>query len=82
MLFNPDKTPQNVGSFLSEPTEVVDTAFVRDSYQYENRSDRFRLKDRSFVRQYAHLYAERLWSMRSNVVEAAKSKWGKLTVDG
>lgn len=76
MLFNPDKTPQNVGSFLSEPTEVVDTAFVRDSCQYENRSDRFRLKSRNFVRQYAHLYAERLWSMRNKVVEAAKSKWG------
>jgi hypothetical protein len=40
MLFNADKTPQNVGSFLSEPTEVVDTAFVRDNCQYENRSDR------------------------------------------
>jgi DNA polymerase delta subunit 2 len=78
MLFNADKTPQNVGSFLSEPTEVVDTAFVRDNCQYENRSDRFRLKSRNFVRQYAHMYAERLWSMRNKVVEAAKSKWGKL----
>ncbi|XP_070581027.1 DNA polymerase delta subunit 2-like isoform X2 [Ptychodera flava] len=62
-------------SLLSEPVEQQ-VEFQRPSCSYENLSERFRLKDPSFSRQYAHLYAERLLSMRPMLVKACKNKWG------
>eukprot|EP00061_Rhincodon_typus_P015191 g42726.t1 len=43
---------------------------------YENRSGSFRLGERSFQRQYAHIYAVRLVQMRPMVEERARKKWG------
>ncbi|XP_076073903.1 DNA polymerase delta subunit 2-like [Mytilus galloprovincialis] len=77
MLLNPEKGTTNVGKLLTEPTESSDADYVRSDCKYEDLSERFRLKSKNFSRQYAHLYAERLWSMRDKVVDAAKSKWGK-----
>ncbi|XP_002738996.1 DNA polymerase delta subunit 2-like [Saccoglossus kowalevskii] len=62
-------------SLLGEPTEDQ-AEFQRQSCSYKNLSDRFRVKNRSFSRQYAHLYAERLLSMRPMLTRAAKKKWG------
>ncbi|XP_077980348.1 DNA polymerase delta subunit 2-like [Glandiceps talaboti] len=62
-------------SLLKEPTEEQ-VEFQRPSCSYENLSDRFRLRDSSFSRQYAHVYAERLLSMRPMLTKAAKNKWG------
>jgi DNA polymerase delta subunit 2 len=43
--------------------------------KYENISQRFILKQKSFEYQYAPLYAERLNSMRKDVKAAAQLKW-------
>ncbi|GCC40173.1 hypothetical protein chiPu_0024108 [Chiloscyllium punctatum] len=43
---------------------------------YNNRSGCFRLGERSFQRQYAHIYAARLMQMRPLVEESARKKWG------
>ncbi|XP_072167647.1 DNA polymerase delta subunit 2-like [Diadema setosum] len=51
--------------------------FQRPSCQYENLSSRFELKNRSFQRQYAHLYAERLSCMRPRLLKVAQEKWGR-----
>ncbi|XP_041363525.1 DNA polymerase delta subunit 2-like [Gigantopelta aegis] len=63
-------------NLLSEPSEKNES-FERVPSAFENHSERFQIKDRNFTRQYAHLYAERLWSFRPNIVQAAKDKWGK-----
>lgn len=44
--------------------------------EWFNLSDRFLLKNRNFEVQYAHLYAERLGSMRKSVTQAAENRWG------
>ena len=68
-------------SLLSEPSEQTDSeCFERVSCDFKNLSERFLIKDRNFSRQYAHLYAQRLWSFRPNIVQAAKDKWGKISV--
>ncbi|XP_043537291.1 DNA polymerase delta subunit 2 [Chiloscyllium plagiosum] len=43
---------------------------------YNNRSGCFRLGERSFQRQYAHIYAARLMQVRPLVEESARKKWG------
>ncbi|XP_060712710.1 DNA polymerase delta subunit 2 [Hemiscyllium ocellatum] len=43
---------------------------------YSNCSGCFRLGERSFQRQYAHIYAARLMQMRPLVEESARKKWG------
>lgn len=44
---------------------------------YKNLSSRFLLKDRSFGRQYAPYYANRLKLMKKKIETRAISKWGK-----
>ncbi|XP_038064247.1 DNA polymerase delta subunit 2-like [Patiria miniata] len=61
-----------------ESTDNV--TFQRPSSTYENLSTRFLQKDRNFQRQYAHLYAERLCSMRPRLLETAKRRWGESVV--
>lgn len=55
------------------------TSHKQASHETEwiNLSDRFLLKSRSFDVQYAHLYAERLGTMRKLVTAAAENRWGK-----
>ncbi len=48
----------------------------RSSCSYENKSERFFLKERNFERQYAHIYAVRLLEMRKRVEKAALQRWG------
>lgn len=50
---------------------------TRREAKYVNNSERFELKVKQFKRQYAHIYASRLWTMRSKLQMAATSKWGK-----
>ncbi|XP_056457596.1 DNA polymerase delta subunit 2 [Gadus chalcogrammus] len=44
---------------------------------YTPCSERFRLGDRSFNRQYAHIYAARLMQMTPGLIERAKQRWGE-----
>lgn len=50
--------------------------FVRCESKYVNNGERFVLKEKHFKRQYAHIYASRLWTMRARVEEAARKRWG------
>ncbi|WAQ97312.1 DPOD2-like protein [Mya arenaria] len=49
---------------LSNPSEEFSST-ERSSPQIVDCCERFRLKDRNFMRQYAHLYSERLVTMRA-----------------
>lgn len=60
---------------LSKPSHTHKTC-ERQSGKFSDCSDRFLLKDKSFSRQYAHLYAERLWEVRPKVEASAREKWG------
>lgn len=42
---------------------------------YKNFSDKFRLREKNYSRQYAPLYAERLMTMREDVKRSALKKW-------
>lgn len=64
---------------LSEPSnqeeeEVERIERATCSYSYE--SERFLLKERSFSRQYAQIYAVRIMAMRKKLAAAARRKWG------
>jgi hypothetical protein len=48
--------------------------------EWINLSDRFLLGNRSFDVQYAHLYAERLGSMRKMMIKAAENHWSLLFI--
>ncbi|ESO89002.1 hypothetical protein LOTGIDRAFT_106607 [Lottia gigantea] len=47
-----------------------------NSSNFQDHNERFKLKGRSFSRQYAHLYSERLLTMKPKLIKAAKEKWG------
>lgn len=51
--------------------------FTRYEAKFINNSERFLLKEKQYKRQYAHIYASRLWTMRAKLLEAASSRWGK-----
>ena len=66
---------------LSEPSthdgeELSDERIERATCSYSNESDRFVLKERSFSKQYAQIYAVRIMAMRKKVAAAARRKWG------
>ena len=66
---------------LSEPSthdgdELSDERIERTTCSYSNESDRFVLKERSFSKQYAQIYAVRIMAMRKKVAAAARRKWG------
>lgn len=78
MYYSSAPKPEHVGGFLHKPNQNNgDVEFQRTDSHYEDKSERFILKDKNFVRQYAHLYAERLWTMRGKLEKAARNKWGK-----
>lgn len=52
-------------------------SLTRCEAKYVNNSERFELKEKQFKRQYAHIYASRLWMMRAKVQKAATAKWGR-----
>ncbi|KAM8973446.1 DNA polymerase delta subunit 2 [Pelodytes ibericus] len=61
---------------LTPPSEVSSTFNRVSNNHYSNRSEIFRLGDRNFSRQYAHIYATRLLQMRPLLIERAKQRWG------
>jgi len=65
-----------VGSLMSND-EVNDITLTRLEHDYENHSDKFLIKEKNYQRQYAHVYAARLWSMRPKLELTAKKKFGK-----
>jgi hypothetical protein len=60
--------------------KVIECPTIQKQPTYEtewiNLSDRFLLINRTFDVQYAHLYAERLGSMRKMVTKSAENHWG------
>ncbi|XP_068130855.1 DNA polymerase delta subunit 2 isoform X1 [Hyperolius riggenbachi] len=61
---------------LTSPSEVSSTFTRVCNAHYANCSKHYRLGERSFTRQYAHIYATRLLQMRPILEERAKKKWG------
>ena len=65
------------GRLLSEPSGEPET-YTRSAADFTNHSERFVLpQGRTFQRQYAHIYASRLFNMRPKLEESAKKKWSK-----
>lgn len=75
-----DLSAQKQGpSLLCRPdSEQHGPVFDRTSLAYSRCSDLYQVGDRSFSRQYAHIYAARLMQMRPLLSERARQKWGKL----
>ncbi|XP_046387214.1 DNA polymerase delta subunit 2 [Ischnura elegans] len=61
-------SPSNLGKF--------DSVFERTKSEYKDLNDRFRLKSKEYVRQFAHIYAVRLCKMRKILEDRSKEKWG------
>lgn len=75
-----DLSAQKQGSsLLCHPdSEQHGPVFDRTSLAYSRCSDQYKVGERSFSRQYAHIYAARLMQMRPLLSERAQQKWGKL----
>ncbi|XP_067251327.1 DNA polymerase delta subunit 2 [Chanodichthys erythropterus] len=58
------------------PPGSEEPVFDRQQPSYSGCSERFRLGERSFSRQYAHIYATRLMQMRHILTDRATEKWG------
>ncbi|CAF1605062.1 unnamed protein product [Adineta ricciae] len=73
----PASTVKAVLSPKKPTAAVVPTIQRKPTHETEwiNLSDRFLLNNRNFDVQYAHLYAERLGSMRKIVTKAAENRW-------
>ncbi|XP_003977449.2 DNA polymerase delta subunit 2 [Takifugu rubripes] len=73
-----DLSGQKQGQCLLSPPLFEDQApvFERTSSRYCPRSERYTVGERSFSRQYAHIYAARLMQMKPLLSEAAQQKWG------
>ena len=75
MEYSLNPSAKRVEGFLSVPTGE-ESNYERKSCEFVDKSDRFRLKDRNFMRQYAHLYSERLMTQRPVLEATARKKWG------
>lgn len=77
-----DLSGQKQGQCLLSPplSEDQGPLFERTSSRYCPRSERYSVGERSFSRQYAHIYAARLMQMKPLLSEAAQQKWGKLAL--
>ncbi|NXH18070.1 DPOD2 polymerase, partial [Bucco capensis] len=74
-MFSVQAAPTAQG-LLAPPSSKAST-FVRVPVSaYTDCSQPFRLGERSFSRQYAHIYAARLAQMRLVLEERARQKWG------
>ena len=63
-------------SVPNKSAEEFTKTLSRSSSSYEDRSERFKVKDRVYTRQYAQLYFSRLMKMTPLLKEAARKKWG------
>ncbi|XP_047417010.1 DNA polymerase delta subunit 2 isoform X2 [Sciurus carolinensis] len=71
-----EQAAQRAHTLLSPPS-VNNATFARVPVAtYTNSSQPFRLGERSFSRQYAHIYATRLIQMRPFLVNRAQQHWG------
>ncbi|XP_035234603.1 DNA polymerase delta subunit 2 [Anguilla anguilla] len=71
-----DFTTQKEGTLMGQPSADC-PVFDRVQPTYSGYSERFKLGDRSFNRQYAHIYAVRLMQMRDILTARAKQTWGE-----
>ena len=70
-------------SLLSAPSadaEEFSKVLKRTSCSYQDFSERFRTKDRSYGQQYSQIYFTRLSLMSPLLVEAARGRWGECTL--
>ncbi|KAI5624051.1 DNA polymerase delta subunit 2 [Silurus asotus] len=58
------------------PPSSENPLFEREEASYSSCSECFHLGERSFSRQYAHIYATRLMQMRQILNDRAQQKWG------
>lgn len=79
-MFSDLSVQKDGSSLLSRPAEDQGPVFERVSPAYSPCSDPFRIGERSFSRQYAHIYAARLMQMRPLLTEKALQKWGERSV--
>ncbi|KAM8865428.1 DNA polymerase delta subunit 2 [Synchiropus picturatus] len=72
-----DLTAQKHGSsLLCRPAEDHAPVFDRVAPAFSACSQQFKVGERSFNRQFAHIYAARLMQMRPLLTERAQQKWG------
>ncbi|GAB1606272.1 DNA polymerase delta subunit 2-like [Argonauta hians] len=76
MIFDKQNSQNGAEKLLSPPTKEQDV-FERQTASYEDKSDRFRLKELQYSRQFAHIYSSRLLEMRPGLEKKAKQKWGQ-----
>lgn len=78
VMFSDLSVQKEGSSLLCRPaSEDQGPVFERTSLAYSQCSERYRVGERSFSRQYAHIYAARLMQMRPLLSERAQQKWGK-----
>lgn len=78
-MFSDLSVQKEGSSLLCRPaSEDQGPVFERTSLAYSQCSERYRVGERSFSRQYAHIYVARLMQMRPLLSERAQQKWGKL----
>ncbi|OWK06452.1 POLD2 [Cervus elaphus hippelaphus] len=71
-----EQAAQRAHTLLSPPSASNATFARVPVVTYTNSSQPFRLGERSFSRQYAHIYATRLIQMRPFLVSRAQQRWG------
>ncbi|KAI3371880.1 hypothetical protein L3Q82_006765 [Scortum barcoo] len=77
VMFSELSARSDGSSLLCRPTsEHQAPVFERSAPAYSLCSDRYKVGERSFSRQYAHIYAARLMQMRPLLSERAQQKWG------
>lgn len=77
-MFSDSSAQKEASSLLCQPaSDDQGQVFERLSLSYSHCSERYRVGERSFSRQYAHIYAARLLQMRPLLAQRARQKWGK-----
>lgn len=77
-MFSDLSAPKEGASLLCRPaSEDQGPVFERETLGYSSCLDRYGVGERSFNRQYAHIYAARLMQMRPLLSERAQQKWGR-----
>lgn len=77
-MFSDLSAKQQGQSLLRYPvSEDQGPLLERASSTYRGRSERYNVGERSFSRQYAHIYAARLMQMRPLFPRTAQQKWGQ-----
>ncbi|NXD87492.1 DPOD2 polymerase, partial [Halcyon senegalensis] len=74
-MFSSQAAPTAQG-LLAPPSAEASTFARVPVSAYTDRSQSFLLGERSFSRQYAHIYAARLAQMRPGLEQRARQKWG------